>query len=164
MDERNTICQITKIFSLQSCLLYSTVVPIISHNFYKWITISVIYLVKIQNDYCLMGFELKNINSLTWSWHCNDYWVILKLFMIFCICFLSIHLNFTIDGFSTVYKLFCWTWRMLAWAFINQKQIFINVWYLVLTFIKLLAILFFHNICGVAWTIEWCKSLFLAYY
>ena len=49
-DERNTICQIDNIFSLYSHLVYCTVVPVISYNFYKLITVSVVYSVNIKND------------------------------------------------------------------------------------------------------------------
>ena len=52
--ERNTICQIDNIFSLYSHLVYGTVVPVISYNFYKLITVFVVYSVNIKNDIICM--------------------------------------------------------------------------------------------------------------
>ena len=53
-DGRNTICQIDNVFSLYSHLVYGTVVPVIFYNFYKLITVFVVYSVNIKNDIIYM--------------------------------------------------------------------------------------------------------------
>ena len=102
-----------------------------------------------------------NVISLTWSWHCNDFRVILKHFMILGMNYPK----FIIEGFFNSLRIFLLKLEnacMSIYEWKAKSSLIRDFWFT--TIPKFLAILFFHKTCGVAWTIAWYKSFSLAHF